>query len=238
MFPVSGLFLSLLSCLDGHNLCLEVSPRARLRVPRWPRMDVVSVTITVCHGSRSPILFHPIPVFHHPVSSRFSLHGIYPLSLLLFPDIFSCPMWTDLTHVRDPYLRSLADKLPDVVIGARADNTTLAYLNGFKKCRSWASKFSEITVLPAATAYVALYLFSVLQASTSPSLVQSAFFSIRLAHDGAGLQSPTSHTLPQKVLESARRRLSHQTSKHCRRRGRFCSSFSKALIGHWWTLGS
>ena len=51
--------------------------------------------------------------------------------------------------------------------------------------RSWASMFSEITVLPAATSYVALYLFSVLQASTSPSLVQSAFYSIRLTHDGA-----------------------------------------------------
>ena len=148
--------------------------------------------------------------------SRFSLHGIYPLSLLFFPDVFSSPIWTDLTHVRDPYLRSLADKLPDVVLGARADNTTLTYLNGFKRWRSWASKFSEITVLPAAPAYVALYLLSVLQASTSPSLVQSAFYSIRLAHDVAGLQSPTSHTFPQKVLAQARRRLSYQTSKNCR----------------------
>ena len=101
-------------------------------MPRWPRMGVVSVTTTVCHGGRSPILFHPIPVFHHPVSSRFSLHGIYPFSLLFFPDIFSSPIWTDLTHVRDPYLRSLADKLPDVVLGARADNTTLTYLNGLR----------------------------------------------------------------------------------------------------------
>ena len=105
-------------------------------------------------------------------------------------------MWTDLTHVREPYLRSLADKLPDV-LGAIAYNTTLTYLNGFKRWRSWASMFSEITVLPAAPAYVALYLLSVLQASTSPSLVQSAFYSIHLVHDVAGLQSPTSHTLPQ-----------------------------------------
>ena len=140
----------------------------------------------------------------------------YILSLFCSSQISSPALWTDLTHARDPYLSSLADKLPDVVLGARADNTTLTYLNGFKRWRSWAYKLSEITVLPAATAYVALYLFSVLQASTSPSLVQSAFYSIRLAHDGAGLQSPTSHTLPQKVLESARRRLSHQTSKHCR----------------------
>ena len=66
------------------------------------------------------------------MSSRFSLHGTYPLSLLFFPDIFSSPMLTDLTHVRDPYLRSLADKLPDVVLGGRTDNTTLTYLNGLR----------------------------------------------------------------------------------------------------------
>ena len=76
-----------------------------------------------------------------------------------------------------------------------------------------ASKFPEVTVLPAAPAYVALYLLSVLQASTSPSPVQSALYSIRWVHDVAALQSPTSHTLPQRVLESAGRRLSHQTSK-------------------------
>ena len=68
-------------------------------------------------------------------------------------------------------------------------------------------------MLPAATSYVALYLFSVLQASTSPSLVQSAFYNIRLARYGASLQSPTSHTLPQKVLESARWRLSPDIQK-------------------------
>ena len=52
-------------------------------------------------------------------------------------------------------------------------------------------------MLPAAPAYVALYLLSVLQASISPSLVQSAFYSVRLAHDVAGLQSPTSHTFTE-----------------------------------------
>ena len=105
-----------------------------------------------------PIFYFSLSMYHHFVFSRFSLHGIYPLSLLFFPDVFSSPMWTDLIHVQDPYLRCLADKLPEVVLGARADNTTLTYLSGFKRWRSWASKFPEITVLPAAPAYVALYL--------------------------------------------------------------------------------
>ncbi|XP_068742580.1 uncharacterized protein [Montipora capricornis] len=90
-------------------------------------------------------------------------------------------------------------------------------------------KFPEITVLPATPAYVALYLLGVLQASTSPSPVQSALYSIRWAHDIAGLESPTSHTLPQKVLESARRRLSHQTSKKLPITGEILLKFFQSL---------
>ena len=73
----------------------------------------------------------------HPCISSscvFSLFFAWHISFLplFFPDMFSSPMWTDLTHVRDPYLRSLADKFPDVVPGATADNTTLTYLNGLR----------------------------------------------------------------------------------------------------------
>ena len=128
-------------------------------------------------------------------------------------DVFSSPMWADLNHVKDPSLRRLVEKLPEVVLGSRADNTTLSYLNGFKRWRAWACRFPEVTVLPATPAYVSLYLLSVLQASTSPSPIQTALYSIRWAHEIAGFESPTSHTLPQKVLESAKRRLSHQVSK-------------------------
>ena len=122
-------------------------------------------------------------------------------------------MWSDLIHVQDPSLCLLANKLSEVALGSRADNTTATYLNGFRRWRSWVSRFPEISVLPATPAYVSLYLLSVLQASASPAPVQTALYSIRWAHDLAGFESPTSHTLPQKVLESARRRLSHQKSK-------------------------
>lgn len=99
------------------------------------------------------------------------------------------------------------------------------------KGRFKASKFPEITVLPATPAYVALYLLSVLQASTSPSPVQSASYSIRWAQNIAGLESPTSHALPQKVLESARRRLPHQTSKKLPMTGEILHKFFQSLDG-------
>ena len=68
-------------------------------------------------------------------------------------------------------------------------------------------------MLPATPVYVSLYLLSVLQASSSPAPVQNAFYSIRWAHHIAGFDSTTNHTIPQKVVESAKRRLLHLTSK-------------------------
>ena len=142
-------------------------------------------------------------MYHHPLFPLSSLCLAYILSPFVLPRCLLQPN-VELTHIQDRYLRRLIDKLPEVVLGSRADNTTLTYLNSFKRWRFWASKFPEITVLPAAPTYVALYLLSVLQASTSPSPVQSALYSIHWVHDIPGLESPTSHTLPQKVLESTR----------------------------------
>ena len=138
---------------------------------------------------------------------------VSPFSVFVFLDVFSSPLWLELTHVQDPSLRLSANKLPQVVLGSRADSTTATYLCGFKRLRSWASRFPEIGVLPETPSFVSLHLLSVLQASTSPAPVQTALYSIRWAHDLAGFQSPTSHTHPQKVLESARRRLTHQKFK-------------------------
>ena len=99
--------------------------------------------------------------------------------IFVFLDVFSSPMWSEFSQVQDPSLRLLANKLPEMVLSARADSTTATYLNGFKRWRSWASRFPEISVLPANPAYVSLYLLSVLQASTSPAPVQTALYSIR-----------------------------------------------------------
>lgn len=182
-------------CACKASVATYASLAVRLRTPRWRTSSfVLTVFFCFCFSQ-----------------SSFYLKGLF--SLCFFPDVFSGPMWTELNLVEDPSLRRLADNLPKIVLGSRADSTTLTYLNAFKRWRSWASRFSEITVLPATPVYVSLYLLSVLQASSTPAPVQTALYSIRWAHEIAGFESPTSHTLPQKVLESARRSFSHQTSK-------------------------
>ena len=65
-------------------------------------------------------------------------------------------MWAELNDVRTTSLHCLAKTLTEIVLGSRADSTTLTYLNGFKRWRAWANGFPEVTVLPATPAYVSL----------------------------------------------------------------------------------
>ena len=103
------------------------------------------------------------------------IESIWSSIFSVFSDVFTSPMWAELNDVKAPSLRCLAEKLPEIVLGSRADSTTLTYLNGFKRWRAWANRFPEVAVLPATPAYVSLYLLSVLQASSSPAPVQNAF---------------------------------------------------------------
>ena len=157
-----------------------------------------------------------------------------------FSDVSAGPvMWAELNDVRAPSLRCLAKKLPEIVLGSRADSSTLTYLNSFKRWRAWANRFPEVAVLPATPAYVSLYLLSVLQASSSPAPVQNAFYSIRWAHDFDGFDSPTDHTLPQKVVESAKRRLLHLTSKKLPITPEILQKFFfRVSMDLWWTRDS
>ena len=89
-------------------------------------------------------------------------------------------MWAELSDVRAPSVRCLAKKLPEIVLGSRADSTTLTYLNGFKRWRAWANRFPEVAVLPATPAYVSLYtcavfsrLLVLLRWSRTPSMASA-----------------------------------------------------------------
>ena len=55
----------------------------------------------------------------------------------VFSDVFASPMWAELNDVKAPSLCCLAEKLPEIVLGSRADSTTLTYLNGFKRWRAY-----------------------------------------------------------------------------------------------------
>ena len=100
---------------------------------------------------------------------------VYPTSVGLHPifwlEFLFSPFCVLLAYPRSRSpLCLLVNKLPEVVLGSRADSTTAPYFSGFRRWRSWASRFPEIRVLPATPAYVSLSLLSLFQASTSPAL--------------------------------------------------------------------
>lgn len=194
------------------RLVISDLPLWWLRVPPWSRV-CLSYGDCVCHGGRARffryVLFAFVAVTCNIVISQFmcrcmvysnSFSTDFFLSSVFSTNVFACGL-SELNDVGDLSQRCLADKLPEIVLGSRPDSTTLTYLNGFKRWRAWARRFPEITVLPATPAYVSLYLLSVMQPSNSPAPVQNALYSIRWAHEIAGLNFPTIHALPQKVVE-------------------------------------
>ena len=118
-----------------------------------------------------------------------------------------------MEYLKSDELRALAAQLPEVVIKAKAKNAHRKYDYGFKKWVKWCRNYQEVCSLPADGVYVALYLLSVMQNSSTPSTVETAYYSISWAHKLSDLPDPCNSQLPKLVLESSKRILAHKTQK-------------------------
>ena len=67
--------------------------------------------------------------------------------------------------------------------------------------------------MPAQPLIVAIYLASIIQHSSSPAPVLSAYYGLRWAHNLVGTTSPTDANLVKNILEAAKRRLAHPCIK-------------------------
>ena len=75
-------------------------------------------------------------------------------------------------------------------------------------------KQARTFLLPANPMHVAVYLQYVLESTRSSSSVDTAFYSIKWAHESSGLVSPTDNPLVNRVREAAKRILG---AKRCHR---------------------
>ena len=80
-------------------------------------------------------------------------------------------------RVHHPALQSLRTHIPAVLAHGKAPSTFRTYHGCFKRWKSWASGFSEITYFPSQEEHVALYLISLVQSASSYSCIQLAFYS-------------------------------------------------------------
>ena len=73
------------------------------------------------------------------------------------------------------------------------------------KIGPYALRKKELSYFPANPMHVAIYLQYVLESTRSSASVDTAFYSIKWAHESAGLVSPTDNPLVNRVRDAAKR---------------------------------
>ena len=155
---------------EGSFRYILERPRSVFSTPRFPIYMVASASVAIFLFSKylcdSGILYYAFSFYRSFFLVHLSFLSPYIESIwssfsFVFSDVFASPMWAELNNVKAPSLRCLVEKLLEIVLGSRADSTTLTYLNGFKRWRAWANRFPEVIVLPATPVYVYLLTCSV-----------------------------------------------------------------------------
>ncbi|PFX16249.1 hypothetical protein AWC38_SpisGene19485 [Stylophora pistillata] len=120
------------------------------------------------------------------------------------PEIFQEGLWKD-TSFKDPDLQSLSSRLQTTILLARAPRTVNMYDRAFRKWKEFALRKQELSYFPANPMHVAVYLRHVLESTRSIASVDTAFYSIKWAHESAGLVSSTDNPLVNRVRDAAKR---------------------------------
>ena len=110
-----------------------------------------------------------------------------------------------LPRVHHPVLESLRTHIPAVLVQSKAPCTFKTYHGCFKRWKSWASGFSEVTYFPAHEEHVALYLISLVQSGFSYSSIQQEFYSISFFHNACGVSNPCKSAFLLAILEGCKR---------------------------------
>ena len=101
------------------------------------------------------------------------------------------------------------------ILSARTPATVSTNDRAFRRWKEFALRKHELSYFPADPLHVAVYLQYVLESTRSSSSVNTAFYSIKCAHESAGLVSPTDNPLINRVREAAKRILG---GKRCHRK--------------------
>ena len=90
-------------------------------------------------------------------------------------------------------------------MSARASATTNMYHRAFKIWMDFALSKLSSYFLPVKPVHVAIYLQHVLESTNSFNSVDTAFYTIKWAHEIAGMVSPTDNQEVSRVREAAKR---------------------------------
>ncbi|XP_021347472.1 uncharacterized protein LOC110446587 [Mizuhopecten yessoensis] len=126
-------------------------------------------------------------------------------------DVFNHGRWVNMGTTNNRFLPLVSD-LKRIVTASKAVNTRKCYDHGFKQWCSWANSF-KVNVLPASEQYVALYLVSIIQSSSSVAKLDQAIYSIGWVHQLAGFPNPCSSDFIKMIRAGGSRLLGCQPCK-------------------------
>ncbi|VDI05831.1 Hypothetical predicted protein [Mytilus galloprovincialis] len=109
-------------------------------------------------------------------------------------------------------LYNLARKMTTFLVDSRSENTCKKYYSSFNRWKKFAIE-NSLNELPTEPVHKALYITKLIDEQCSPSVVNSAVYSIKWAHDLNGSNDPTENSFVKYLLESDKRRNSRPVNK-------------------------
>jgi len=133
--------------------------------------------------------------------------------MLLFvsSDVFCSGFWRDQVTPGDGFIQGPTDRLKTTVLSSKVYSTSFQYHRAFRKWKEFAVCKLNESSFPADPFHVALYLQHLIEQSQSSSVINSAFYSIKWAHDMAGVPSPTDNPVVEAVRSASKRILGTTT---------------------------
>ena len=119
---------------------------------------------------------------------------------------FSSGFWRDQVTPGVGFIQALSDRLKTTVLSSKAFSTSFQYHRAFRKWKELRSVSLTNLVFPLTP-----YLQHLIVESQSPSVIDSAFYGIKWAHDMAGVPSPTDDSVIETVRSASKRILGTAT---------------------------
>ncbi|XP_071945793.1 uncharacterized protein, partial [Antedon mediterranea] len=130
-------------------------------------------------------------------------------------DVLSSGVWSefeaDSNISNNEYLSGLVSSLKESVLASKAGSTTSKYSGGWKRWKVFAVQF-KLQVFQVKPTELALYIEHLKFSASSVSPINSAIYSIRWAHNLAGISPPTDSNFLKSAIEGSRRKLAKRRS--------------------------
>lgn len=117
-----------------------------------------------------------------------------------------------LAKIENKKTLAVSASVQDYISDSISDNTRRAYASDFRQYKAWCEK-SGVQAIPAAPAVIAEYFAYLVSIGKKYSTIDRARAAIRMAHETAGVDDPTSNKSVKLTLKGIRRNIGTAKTK-------------------------